>query len=220
MDQAAFAKFKDGLADDSDKETLTRWAHRLTKGTPFLDDTATNSRGMELWNTSLAQCYNCDDITIWIANRLVYPETSVVGAPNFDMPEEAKRDYREAASIVQNSPRGAAALLRLALQRICVSLGGAGKNINSDIGELVLRGLDIRVQQSLDIVRVTGNNAVHPGEMDFGDDAQVAGQLFALVNIITDIMISQPKQISELYDRLPEGAKAAVAKRDTKQTDG
>ena len=70
------------------------------------------------------------------------------------------------------------------------------------------------MQQALDIVRVTGNNAVHPGEMNVQDDQKTAGKLFSLVNLITDVMITQPRQISALYASLPEGARAAVERRD------
>jgi hypothetical protein len=38
------------------------------------------------------------------------------------------------------------------------------------------------VQQSLDIVRVIGNDAVHPGQIDLTDDIETATKLFVLIN--------------------------------------
>ena len=52
------------------------------------------------------------------------------------------------------------------LQKLCKVLGQSGNNINEDIKALVESGLDPRVQKALDAVRVVGNNAVHPGQMD------------------------------------------------------
>jgi len=49
-------------------------------------------------------------------------------------------------------------------------LGQKGENLNADIGDLVKAGLRIQVQRSLDIVRVVGNNQVHPGTLDVRDD--------------------------------------------------
>jgi hypothetical protein len=113
--------------------------------------------------------------------------------------------------------RGAAALLRLAIQKLCKHLGEKGKNIDNDIGALVEKGLDGRIQKALDIVRVIGNNAVHPGQIDLRDDRATAEELFDLVNLIAETMINQPKHIEELYDRLPQGAREAIEKRDRKE---
>jgi hypothetical protein len=115
------------------------------------------------------------------------------------------------------SPRGAAALLRLAIQKLCKHLGGTGENINSDIANLVKNGLPAKLQQALDSVRVIGNNAVHPGQIDLKDDVDTAHKLFAFINIICDNQITQPKQISEFYEeKIPDNLKDAIAKRDGK----
>jgi hypothetical protein len=129
------------------------------------------------------------------------------------MPEAVTNCYQEAAGITSISPRGAAALLRLALQILCAELGEQGKNINSDIAALVKKGLPPQVQKSLDIVRVTGNNAVHPGQID-ADSIEVVGSLFSLLNVVVEYMITLPNQINQTYESLPEPARDAIEKRD------
>lgn len=107
-------------------------------------------------------CSHCGKYSIWYLRKMIHPDFSGVESPNDDLNEDIKRDYLEAASIVQKSPRGAVALLRLAIQKLCIQLGEKGKDLNTDIGNLVKKGLLVRVQQSLDALRVIGNEAVIP----------------------------------------------------------
>lgn len=158
-------------------------------------------------------CEHCKEICLWHFDQMVYPNRGNAPVPNPDMPVDVKKDYEEAASIYTQSPRGAAALLRLAIQKLCVELGGKGKNINDDIKMLVEKRLPEKVQQSLDIVRVIGNNAVHPGQIDT-DDPEVAGKLFVLLNIITEYMVSMPKRIDDMYTDLPDSSIEQIERRD------
>ena len=148
---------------------------------------------------------------------MIYPNRGNAPLANDDMPEDVNQDYEEAATIAALSPKAAVALLRLAIQKLCVHLGGKGENINVDIALLVKRGLPEKIQQSLDIVRVVGNNAVHPGQIDV-DDPQVVGNLFTLINVIVETMITMPSKISNLYSSLPKTALDSIQKRDEKKT--
>ena len=130
------------------------------------------------------------------------------------MPEDIRLDYDEASRILELSPRGAAALLRLALQKLCKELGQPGENINDDIKALVANGLDPIIQQALDSVRVIGNKAVHPGEIDLRDDRATAESLFGILNLIVERMISVPNHVKELYETLPETERQKIEKRD------
>ena len=158
-------------------------------------------------------CEHCKEATLWHGQVMIHPNRGKAPLPNPDMPPDVRSDYEEAATIANLSPKAAAALLRLAIQKLCVHLGGEGKNINADIGALVKSGLSPIVQKSLDIVRVIGNNAVHPGQIDT-DSEEVVGHLFHLANLITEAMISTPARVETLYGSLPKTALDGIAKRD------
>ena len=163
----------------------------------------------------LARCSHCSENTLWHFEKLIYPGCAGMQPPNADLKEDIKVDYLEAAGIASKSPRGAAALLRLAIQKLCKQLGEKGENPNEDISNLVKKGLPAKVQQALDIVRVVGNNAVHPGQIDLKDDTETALKLFDLVNMIAQVMITQPKEVEALYQNLlPPSAREAIERRD------
>jgi hypothetical protein len=162
----------------------------------------------------IAFCTHCNHFSIWLDKKIIYPETTGIQPPNSDLEQEIIDDYLEASGIVNKSPRGAVALLRLAIQKLCKQLGEEGKNINNDIASLVKKGLPVTIQKALDIVRVVGNDAVHPGQIDLKDDQETANKLFDLINIIAHTMITQPKEIEAFYETLPEAKKAGIKKRD------
>ena len=173
----------------------------------------------EIDQTKICICFHCRDYSIWYDGNMIKPSIGGVPLPNSDLPSDIVDDYIEARDIINMSPRGASALLRLAIQKLCKHLGQTGKNINNDVKELVKGGLSKKIQQSLDYVRVIGNNAVHPGQIDLKDDKNTALKLFNLINIITEVMITQPKEIDELYNTLPDSQKEAIEKRDNNKSE-
>lgn len=163
---------------------------------------------------TVSRCTHCREIVVWLDAKMIHPDKSAAPPPNPDLPADIVADYNEARMIISRSPRGAAALFRLCIQKLCSHLGETGKNINDDIASLVKKGLSPKIQKSLDVVRVIGNESVHPGTVDLRDKPETAVQLSTLINVITEVMISQPKAIDALYAGLPEKKREEIEKRD------
>jgi hypothetical protein len=198
-----------------------RWSHINAGGDQYNShyhtsninrQTITSGNLPEDW--TLSMCEHCGGMMIWFEGDIIYPKKITVDQPNQDLSDEIKADYLEAANVLADSPRSAAAILRLALQKLCKQLGEKGENINDDIAALVKRGLNPAIQKSLDALRITGNNAVHPGELDLTEDTERVVKLFGLINFIAEKMISEPNEIDAFYSDLPEGARKAIEKRD------
>lgn len=167
---------------------------------------------------SVATCLTCNEKTLWVDQQMVYPRKSSVAPPNEDMDDEIKDLYNESSTILTYSPKGATALLRLALQLLLKQIGKSGQNINNDIKELVADGLSPKIQQALDLLRVVGNNAVHPGQIDLNDGSNIALKLFHVLNFIADEMITKPRELELLYtDVVPDETKKHINQRDSKE---
>jgi hypothetical protein len=201
------------------KNELVSWAERIMSSEVFLES-GTDGVYLKrvLANVHLSRCYSCNKLAVWIHKNVAHPALRHAEAPNDDLPEDIKADFNEASSVLPLSPRSAAALLRLCIQKLCKFLlgKGGGNNLNTDIGKLVAKGLDVRIQQALDVVRVVGNESVHPGKLDLKDDIDTANRLFRLVNLIADKMISEPKHVEAMYGKLPPDKLEQISQRDNK----
>ena len=174
-------------------------------------------RNLLVKNLDVASCTHCSKYSIWYEEKMIYPDRGNAPMPNPDLPDDIKADYEEAASIANRSPRSAAALLRLAIEKLCKHLGAKGSKLDGYIGYLFKEKLITeQIQKALDIVRVIGNYAVHLGTIDLKDDIQTVESLFNLINIIAEHTITNQKHIDSMYEKLPDSKKDAIAKRDNK----
>ena len=166
-------------------------------------------------NTAI--CQKCNKHSIWFDGKMVHPKITNVPLPNSDLPDDSKYDYLEARNIASDSPRGTSALLRLAIEKLIKTLVEKDEGLDKNIGKLVENGLSKDLQKALDTVRVIGNNAIHPGKLDMRDDVGTAEKLFKLVNIITQQMISNKKEVDELFEiKVSDSEKKHIKKRDNK----
>lgn len=138
-------------------------------------------------------CKDCGRYTLWHFKKMIYPEDTDIQPPSADLPDGIKNDYIEASNIAHRSPRSAAALLRLCIQKLCVHLGEDGQDMDKAIANLVAKGLPDTIQQSLYRIRVIGSKAVRPGVLDPQDNIDTAAQLFEEINLITSDRITKIK---------------------------
>lgn len=120
------------------KASLIKWAEKMESGLIFLESI---EQGKYVYNSVcnlfLSKCFNSSKFAVWVHDQLVHPTAIAAPLPNPDLPPDVLRDYEEAGRIVGESPRGAAALLRLAIQKLCLELGEKGERIDDDIASLV-----------------------------------------------------------------------------------
>jgi hypothetical protein len=102
-------------ADEEDYKRVAAFIDRLEENDVTYQiikyGTSLRARMDNLW---LSQCYSCKGFSVWVKDQIVYPVTDTAIIAHEEMPADVKADFDEAASIVDKSPRGATALLRLA----------------------------------------------------------------------------------------------------------
>lgn len=141
---------------------------------------------------------------------LAYPNVSTAPAAEADMPPDIKIDYEEARQVFVHSPRAAAALLRLCVQKLCQHLLGKEGSIHQQIGELVDLGLPNRVLKAFDTIRIFGNESVHPGTVNLNDTPEVALALFRLLNMAVRHCITEEKELEAVRALTPEAKRRNI----------
>lgn len=172
-----------------------------------------NSKNLIL---SMSRCNACSKSHLWLDSKMILPEQKLLIEPVDEMPEDVKDLFLEARDVFYLSPKSSGALLRLSLQLLCKNLGEEGKNINKDIGNLVKKGLDLRMQKFFDAIRIVGNESVHPGELNLNENPEMVAKLFLFINKIVEKMIIEPKEMDDFFGQLPEDKVKGIEKRDGK----
>jgi len=149
-------------------------------------------------------CAQCNNFTLWLNEKLIYPSLSLAPKPTEDMPISVKKTFLEARKIVESSPRAASALLRLSIQKLIKHLGEKSRNLETAVSNLIEKGLSNKFYDALLAVRILGKKAVKPGVINSKDDINTAIALFILVNMLVESTISQQRKVNQLYTSLPK----------------
>ena len=166
-------------------------------------------------NLYAALCSSCNGETLILNKSVIFPKAIDAPAPSPDMPDIVLTDYNEAASILFASPRGAAALLRLAVQKLLPLIGATNPTIDGGIAELVeKRRITNDVKEALDGVRICGNEAVHPGELNLDDDVKTVTALFSLINYIVEVTLTADQRLASVKAKIPAKKAQGILDRD------
>jgi hypothetical protein len=176
-----------------------------------------------------ATCAACRDEQVWLNDSvpgvrtrhvMITPRKLGGTEPHAAMPAAAKALYDEARAVSQDSPRAAAGLLRVAVDTLLrdVVPDAGTKSLNELIPIAKRQGLPIAVEHGLDVLRVTGNGALHPGQIDLDeeDPAGTVSSLCLLINLTVEHLVAAPQMAAEMFAALPAGIRAAIEKRDSK----
>jgi hypothetical protein len=135
---------------------------------------------VKLVNLYVSRCYSCKGFAIWVRDRLVFPirekeppdiiegDFKEVIKGDFKEIEEDKTadDFQEATTIFNRFPKEAMALIRVCIRKMMPLLEQSGKNLDDNISSLVGKGLEVEIQQSMDLRQVLRQNPLKPSQFD------------------------------------------------------
>ena len=201
-----------GNIEEAERDRKLKWAEQMASGRPFLE-VHREFRNRDVQNVSISYCFNCNEMCFWVYDQLVWPRRAGGPEPKLLAPPNVRREREETSQTLEASPRGAAALLRLAIEKLCKELGVSGESLKDDVALFVREDVDARVQKVLDAARIIESNAVRPGQIGLGDDRATAETLSGLVNLICEKMIMEPRHLQAVYTKLREGAGNTMEQR-------
>lgn len=167
-----------------------------------------------------ANCARCGRPSVWRGEVMVYPQAMVGGVPHSDMPDGVRALYMEAAAVAAVSTRAGAAFARVTVERLLKHLfPDTDSRLEHLIAEAKRQGVSSSVGRMLDVVRVTGNGAVHvddqPGDLvvlvlDDLQGPELVAKLLQAVNDLVDDLITKPRQAAELSALIPPHVQARI----------
>lgn len=175
-------------------------------------------------DVDFSACLKCGKTAVWhqAANQtwvLVWPRKNIFGpTPHPDMPEEVREVFEEARSIASNSPRAAAALLRLAAEQLVSAKTEQGIKLNVGIERLAQeQRISPTAQQFADSLRLLGNDTVHAvSEIQDHAPQETIETAFDFLNKLVDDLITGPKQAEGMLQKFPERKRAGIEQRGGK----
>jgi hypothetical protein len=207
---AAALAFAD--ADESERERKVKWAERMASGRPFLE-VRREFRNRDVRNVSISYCFNCNEICLWVVDQLVWPRCASGQEQKLHASPDVRLENEEASHTLDASPRGAAAFLRLAIEKLCKDLGNSEESPRPEVAPHFQEDLDARVQKVLDAMRIIESNATPPDPIGVADTPATAETLSGLVNMICEKMIIEPRHLQALYTKMRDGAQSAFEQR-------
>ena len=151
------------------KTEIDQFVERLKRNeVTYVYQNHSQSLKVRMANLHLSSCHSCNGFALWVGERLTFPI-------NVDKtPALAEEDFEEAAAILTKSPRGATALMRVCIQKLMPLLKQDGKNLDDWMSSLVRKGLEVDIQQAMEVLQILKNDLVQPTSLDTQEDKEMA----------------------------------------------
>lgn len=164
-------------------------------------------------------CELCGKPMFWVNEQPVWPPIQLGPPASEDLTDEEAHLYDQARQIAAISPAAGAGMLRLVVELLVSSieadLGRSGETdtkaikrrpatLADRIQALADSGrLDAHVIAAMDAARLTGNQAVHEGQIDLAEHEPEAvfAILLTIVNNIVTSVRTMPRQVATVLDR-------------------
>ena len=171
----------------------------------------------DLW--SLALCAFCQNNSVWLGERLIYPLARLGEESSPDMPDDVRVLYDEAREVAVVSRRAGAAMARATLELLVKRIDPDAPPRSTLVQRLdrIIPLVDTPLGQMLTFARHVGN-AIHATELPDEaivmvlDDDQTDGMelIFAAVNGLVEAKITRPRVAAEMYLKIPESVRERV----------
>src|SRR4051812_43900037 len=142
-----------GDIEEAERDRKLKWAEQMASGRPFLE-VHREFRNRDVQNVSICYCFSCNEMCLWVYDQLVWPTRAGGRELEPVAPPDVRRECEETSQTLEASPRGAVALLRLAIEKLCKDLGVSDERLNDDLAFLIREDVDARVQKVLDAARI------------------------------------------------------------------
>lgn len=189
------------IFSDADRERLLSSALKLLRQAFKVP----KEKGRELW---IALCQYCGSFSLWLGERMLYPQTGEAPPPHPDMPPAIRELYEEARGVLPASPRASAALLRVALEGLLEEAGNEKGSLADRLKRAHEEGkLTTQTYKLAGVLRLAGNAAAHyelwkidPSQGQ--EDREMILALFEFLNEVTEELIAKPKRLEEMEQKL------------------
>src|SRR6516225_5737683 len=159
----------EGKHEWNDITEIDQFVERLKRNeVTYVYQKHSQSLKVKMANLHLSSCHSCNGFALWVGERLAFPI-------NVDKtPALVEEDLEEAAAILNKSPRGAIALMRVCIQKLMPLLKQDSENLNDSMSSLVRKGLEVEIQQAMEVLQVLGNDPAQPTSLDTQEDKEMA----------------------------------------------
>src|ERR1700730_15976123 len=140
---------------------------------------------VKMANLHISNCHSCNGFSLWVGGLLVFP-TRIDKTP-----ELVEQDLEEAAAILNKFPRGAAALMRVCIQRLVPLLEENGKELNQRVSSLVRKGLEMEMQQAKEVLQVLRSDPVQLSKLESHADKETVLRFLDSLKEVLERRMSQ-----------------------------